>query len=235
MDDLGFNKIAAAVLATALGFMGIKEISHSALHVSAPDTPAYRIAVPEGPTDAAPVDLPFPQDIWVASMDAERGAKVFKKCTSCHNAEDGGTNGTGPNLWNVVGSHSAKHDGFKYSSAMTNSGLTWDYETLDAFLTKPTKYLSGTAMNFVGLKKETDRAAVIEYLRQASGSPIAKPEAAVVEAAVTPEDGSLLDDALDTVQDGAETVLDTVTDAAETVIDTVAGENDDKKHDEDGH
>jgi len=39
-------------------------------------------------------------------------------------------------------------------------------------------------MNFVGLKKETDRAAVIELLRQAADAPIAQPEPAVAEVTV---------------------------------------------------
>lgn len=224
MDDLGFNKIAAAVLATALGYMGLQTVSHSALHVTIPDTPAYRIAEPEAPTGGEVIELPFPQAEWVAAMNAERGAKVFKKCTSCHNADEGGPNGTGPGLWNVVGANAGQHAGFKYSSAMANSGLTWDYETLDGYLQKPTRYLSGTAMNFVGLKKEEDRAAVIEYLRQASSNPIAQPVAASAEPEMEAEAGDLLDDVIDTVEDGAEDIVDGAKDVVETVTDIVDGD-----------
>lgn len=245
MDELGFNKIAAAVLATALGFMFIKEISHSALHVSVPDEPAYRVGPVETAATEVDVDLPFPQPVWVDAMDATKGAKVFKKCTSCHNAEQGGANGTGPNLWNVVGSPAGTHAGFGYSGAMSNSGLTWDYETLDAYLTKPTRYLSGTAMNFIGLKKETDRAAVIEYLRQQADSPLPQPVAAVTEAPVeeVSEDASLMDAAEDVIEDGAdaagdivegagdvaEDAVEAVEDAAKTVVDTVKDIADDVK------
>ena len=42
-------------------------------------------------------------------------------------------------------------------------------------------------MNFVGLKKETDRAAVIELLRQASASPLSKPAPKLVENESSPE------------------------------------------------
>lgn len=180
MDELGFNKIAAAVLATALGYMGIKELAHAVIHVEAASKPAYALAIPEAAGAVVEIELPFPQADWIAAMDAERGAKVFKKCTSCHNADDGGANGTGPNLWNVVGAPAAKHAGFGYSSAFQSSGVTWDYESLDAYLTRPTKYISGTAMNFVGLKKDKDRAAVIEYMRQASSNPLPKPELAAM-------------------------------------------------------
>ena len=153
MDELGFNKIAGAILATALGVMMIREVPHLLMHSSMPATPVYQVGpiVQEGgDEDAKP--LPFPQADWVAAMDATAGAKAFKKCTSCHNAENGGKNGTGPNLWNIVGAQAGGKSDFKYSSAMSTSGLTWDYETLDAFIAKPTKYLKGTNMNFVGEK-----------------------------------------------------------------------------------
>ncbi len=218
MDELGFNKIAAAVLVTALGFMGLKEISHSAMHISAPEVPAYRIAVAEVSAGEEEIELPFPQPDWIAAMDESRGAKVFKKCTSCHNAEDGGANGTGPNLWNVVGASAGVHAGFNYSSAMTNSGLTWDYETLNAYLEKPTRYLSGTAMNFVGLKKDDDRAAVIEYLRVAATTPVARPEPAFMETSA--EDSG--DTAENIIQDGMDAVgnaVETTTGLTETLVD----------------
>jgi len=196
MDELGFNKIAGAVLATALGVMVLREAPHFFIHSDTPETPAYTVGPVEAETTVEAEPLPFPQAEWVAGMDATRGAKVFKKCTSCHNADNGGANGTGPNLWNIVGAEVAKRD-FKYSGAMANSGLVWDYETLDAFLKKPAKYLKGTKMSFPGIKKETDRAAVIELLRLASDTPIAQPVAALVEAPVmddTMEEAPVMED-----------------------------------------
>jgi len=182
MDELGFNKIAGAVLATALGVMVLQTAPHVFMHSDMPETPAYSVGPIEVETTGEAEPLPFPQAEWVNAMDAERGVKVFKKCTSCHNADNGGANGTGPNLWNIVGTAAGVKAGFKYSGAMASSGKTWTYEELDGFLKKPTKYLSGTNMNFVGLKKETDRAAVIELLRLASDTPIAQPAAITAEA-----------------------------------------------------
>ena len=184
MDELGFNKIAGAVLATALGVMVLRTAPNIVMHSDMPETPAYSVGPIEAPTESEDKPLPFPQAEWIAGMDATRGVKVFKKCTSCHNADNGGTHGTGPNLWNIVGAAAGAKGDFKYSNAVASSGKTWTYEELDGFLAKPTKYIPGTNMNFVGLKKETDRAAVIELLRQASDTPIAKPTAAVMEEAV---------------------------------------------------
>ncbi len=183
--DLGFNKVAAAILATALGFMLIKEASHSAVHAVYPETPAYMPDIELDPTgNEAAEPLPFPQPEWVAAMDETRGVKVFKKCTSCHNAEDGGKNGTGPNIWDIVGKPAGKNAAFAYSGVLKTAGVTWGYEELDAFLKKPTDFMPGTKMNFIGLKKEADRAAVIEYLRVRSASPVAQP----VPAAAPQED-----------------------------------------------
>lgn len=182
MDELGFNKIAGAVLATALGVMVLRTAPEVLMHSEMPETPAYSVGPIEVETTGEVEPLPFPQAEWVAAMDATRGAKVFKKCTSCHNADNGGANGTGPNLWNVVGTAAGAKSGFKYSNALVSSGKTWTYEELDGFLAKPTKYVSGTNMNFVGLKKEADRAAVIELLRLASDAPAAQPAAAAAEA-----------------------------------------------------
>lgn len=216
MADLEFNKIAAAILATALGYLGIKEITHLAFHTEGPKIPAYALELPEVPAAGAEAaePVPFPSPFWIESMDATKGAKVFKKCVSCHNADDGGANSTGPNLWNVVNAAAGSKAGFKYSSAMSSSGIVWDYETLDAYLTKPSKYLKGTAMNFIGLKKEQDRAAVIEYLRAQSANPVARPVAITVEnedqAEMMTEAGAVVEETVDGLVD---TVTEAVTDA----------------------
>jgi cytochrome c len=180
MDELGFTKIAAAGLATVLGIMLIRTLPEMLMHHDYPATPAYSVG-PVITTDTGEAEpLPFPQPEWITAMDATRGAKVFKKCQSCHSVENGGKNGTGPNLWNVVGNTAGSHDGFSYSAAMSGMGVEWSYEELDGFLTKPAKYLSGTKMAFVGLKKAEDRAAVIEYLRLNADSPLALPLPAAI-------------------------------------------------------
>jgi len=198
MNDLGLNKIAAAVLASALGFFAIKEISHLTFSHHGPETPAYALEIPEVKAGGeAAIELPFPTAEWVAAMDPVKGAKVFKKCVSCHNADQGGKNGTGPNLWSVVGKAAGQVGGFKYSGAMSGSGITWDFENLDGFLAKPTKYLKGTNMNFIGLKKEADRAAVIAYLQGQSDNPVASPKAAEVMMEDGAKDAAMIDGAVD--------------------------------------
>ena len=179
MDDLGFNKIAGAVLATGLGVMLLMKLPGVVMENSGEEI-AYKVGpIDVGGNDEEEIILPFPQADWVAAMDASKGAKVFKKCKSCHNVDAGGPDGTGPALYGVVGNDIGAKAGYGFSTALTGLEGNWTYEALDAFLTKPGKYAPGTKMNFVGLKKDADRAAVIEYLRLADSAPetlpVAKP------------------------------------------------------------
>lgn len=187
MDPLGNNKFFAAILGGALVFMMIRMLPEVFMHHEAPKVPAYIIGEMEGTGEEEVIELPFPQAEWVSAMDVERGAKVFKSCASCHNVDDGGPNSTGPGLWNVVGAAKGVHPGFSYSGAMSSTGTSWTYEALDGFLEKPKKYLPGTKMNFVGIRKESDRAAVIEYLRLASSNPLSRPEPAAAAVEMTVE------------------------------------------------
>jgi len=96
--------------------------------------------------------------------DAAAGEKVFRKCKSCHYV-DKEKNKTGPHLVNIVGRAAGAVEGFKYSSAMKDSGLTWDEATLTEFLKKPKTYLKGTKMAFAGIRKDDDLANLIAYLK----------------------------------------------------------------------
>ena len=96
--------------------------------------------------------------------DYDRGAKIFKKCASCHNIIKGEGAKVGPNLYQVVGRARASSFGFAYSEAIKAKGGAWDRDSINQFITKPKDYLPGTKMAFPGLKKPQDRADVILYL-----------------------------------------------------------------------
>ena len=57
--------------------------------------------------------------------DPEAGAKVFNKCKACH-VVDEEKNRVGPYLHGVFGRPAGTAEGFKYSSAMKDSGIVWD-------------------------------------------------------------------------------------------------------------
>lgn len=102
---------------------------------------------------------------------AAAGEKVYRKCKACHQIGEGAKNKVGPVLTGVVGGPIGAIEDFKYSKtlqALAGDGAVWDDAALHGFLEKPRKWAKGTKMSFAGLKKEADRAAVIEYLKAAS-------------------------------------------------------------------
>ena len=102
--------------------------------------------------------------ISVAHADNKvSGEKVFKKCVSCHSFTK---NKIGPSLGNIIDKKAGVVEGFKYSKAMKNSDIVWNDCSLDSFLKKPRKYIKGTKMRFIGLKKKSDRDALIKYLKE---------------------------------------------------------------------
>ena len=79
-----------------------------------------------------------------------------------------GENGTGPHLYNIIDREMAVISDFKYSSSFKGLDGNWTYDELNQFLTKPSVYVKGTAMNFAGLGKVSDRANLIAYLEDST-------------------------------------------------------------------
>jgi len=96
--------------------------------------------------------------------DPVKGKKVFRKCVACHSLQEG-KNKMGPPLNNLLGRKAGSVDGYKYSKAMKNSGVVWDEESLDKFLTKPRKFIPKTKMSFRGIKKKSLRDDLIFFLK----------------------------------------------------------------------
>ena len=103
----------------------------------------------------------------LADGDPAAGELIFKqKCSVCHKIGEGAKTLVGPELNGVVGRHSGSIEGFNYSEANKNSGLTWDAATLQTYLTNPKALVPGTKMIFPGLPNEADRTNIIAYLGQ---------------------------------------------------------------------
>lgn len=102
-----------------------------------------------------------------AAGDAAKGEKLYRKCKACH-ALEAGKKKIGPSLNGVFGRKAGGVDGFKYSKAMVNSGITWDEKTIGEYLANPKTYIPKNRMAFPGLKKEQDRADLIAYLMEAT-------------------------------------------------------------------
>ena len=97
------------------------------------------------------------------------GERLFRtRCGSCHSV-NGGENRVGPHLSGVVGRSAGTIEGARYSNALGASGIVWDEERLQAFLANPRQVVPGTTMT-VSIRDETQRAAIIAYLRSLSAA-----------------------------------------------------------------
>ena len=176
MDSFEFNKIAGAVLATALVVFGLKELSSAVYHTESPEKPGFAIEVAEsGATGEAQAAIASPAvslGTLLASADATKGAAGVKACAACHDFTKAGPNKVGPGLFNVIERGIASHEGFSYSEGMkARSADKWTYENLDAFLKDPKTTTPGTKMGFAGVKKDQARADIIAYLASLSDAP----------------------------------------------------------------
>lgn len=185
MSDLGFNKIAGSVLATGLALIGLNEASHALFHTAHHEKDGYHIDVPEagtGPGVAVVEEGPRDYFVLISAADPVAGKEVANKCTQCHKFEPGAES-TGPSLFGILGRKIASEPSFKYTTgtgSMTAYGEehgTWGYEQFDHYIERPKKAVPGTAMNFIGVKKQQDRSNLIAYLRTlTSGEPLPLPE-----------------------------------------------------------
>ena len=113
----------------------------------------------------------------LAAGDATKGEKIAKKCKACHTLNEGGKNGLGPNLFGILGQPAGASEGYKYSRAMSASGIVWDDVTFTDFVLNPEKVVADTKMSFRGIKKATQREDLLAYFRtlQIEGSVQADP------------------------------------------------------------
>ena len=113
-----------------------------------------------------------PMVAMVEAADPANGERLFRQCSACHVADQGGANRVGPGLWGVFGADIAAHDGFNYSDALQGLEGNWTVDKLNAYLENPRGFAPGNRMAFAGLRSEEDRAAIIAYLHSLSENPV---------------------------------------------------------------
>lgn len=226
MGELGFNKFFGAMLATVLFIFGLNELAtgvfggggHHGDHEyesqnewAEANFHGYRVDIAEAASGATEVEEDiFDLGLALASADVAAGETAMRQCAQCHTWNEGGANGTGPNLYGIMGQDIAGVDGFAYSGALSGIDGAWTYEAMNEWLANPGSYARGNKMAFAGLRsprKDAERTNIIAYLASVSPNAPAFPEPLAVETA-----------------DAADTIVETNVTELETGGDLVIGE-----------
>ncbi|RNF35198.1 c-type cytochrome [Paracoccus methylarcula] len=137
-----------------------KESVEITMHASVFDVTPTDPADKDKTDPVSKTEEPLPDPELIAA-----GEKLFAKCKACHMIGEGAKNRVGPVLNGTLGREAGTRDGYKYSPAMIESGITWTEENLRAFLADPKGFLPGNKMSFPGVKSSGDIEAIIAYLR----------------------------------------------------------------------
>lgn len=185
MNAFEINKIIGAVLGALVFVMGLSVLSDLIFDEHPLDELAYGVDAPPDTSAENEAGESEPEEafsVLLASADPVAGENSVAVCAACHSFDDGGPNGIGPALYNVVGREIAGVADFGYSNALVThgEGKTWSYEELNGFLENPQGWVPGTTMSYAGVKDAKERANLVAYLR--SISPDAPPLPEVPEA-----------------------------------------------------
>jgi len=188
-DIFGAIVFTAAVLAFVnfVGDIAIQPQTQSESTASAPEEAepvAEAAPVPEPMPTPQPAAQPVPTEPMAAKVeaavtpalapkapttsagDAAKGKNIFrKKCMTCHTIDKGGKARTGPNLWAIIDRPKGAAENFRYSNTLKHMGGVWSEADIMSFIAGPRTFVADTKMTFAGLKKESDRANVMAFLR----------------------------------------------------------------------
>ena len=100
------------------------------------------------------------------AQDAAAGERVYAQCRACHQVGENAKNAVGPVLNGLFGRQAGTVEGYNYSPANKNSGITWDEATFREYIKDPKAKIPGTKMVYAGLKDEQRITDLIAYLKQ---------------------------------------------------------------------
>ena len=78
----------------------------------------------------------------------------------------------GPVLIGLIGRKSGSVEGYSYSAANKNSGITWDEATFSEYIRDPKAKIPGTKMAFAGIKDEQKIKDLIAFLHTFDKAPV---------------------------------------------------------------
>ncbi len=98
------------------------------------------------------------------AQDAAAGKTSFNKCLACHAIGEGAKNKVGPELNGLDGRKSGTVEGYSYTDANKNSGITWGKDVFLEYIKDPKAKIPGTKMVFAGIKNETEANNLWAYV-----------------------------------------------------------------------
>lgn len=101
-----------------------------------------------------------------SAQDAAAGEKVYLQCRACHQVGPTAKNAVGPLLNGLFGRKSGTIEGYSYTAANKESGITWDEASFAEYIRDPKARIPGTKMVYAGLKDEQRVRDLIAYLKQ---------------------------------------------------------------------
>ncbi len=112
----------------------------------------------------------------VYAQDPAAGERVFAQCRACHQVGPTAKNAVGPVLNGLFGRPAGTVEGYNYSAANKNSGITWDEAVFREYIKDPKAKIPGTKMVYAGLKDEKRIDDLVAYLKQfdATGKKLAQ-------------------------------------------------------------
>jgi cytochrome c len=100
------------------------------------------------------------------AQDLAAGENSFKKCLPCHSVGADAKNKVGPVLNGLEGRKSGTIEGYTYTEANKNSGITWSEEVFREYIKDPRGKIPGTKMVFAGIKNDNEVSSLWAYLKQ---------------------------------------------------------------------
>ena len=100
------------------------------------------------------------------AQDVAAGKSSFNKCLACHAIGEGAKNKVGPVLNGLEGRKSGTVEGYSYSDANKNSGITWSKDAFLEYIKDPKAKIPGTKMAFAGIKNEKEANDLWAYIAQ---------------------------------------------------------------------